>query len=78
MLIINLEHFRQSIKLVVDMDYEYTFKNGTFWKEKYGEMNVNTAKVCLMIINVLAFFVLFAMVALMFSLFDRGLEWGKR
>ena len=77
-MIINLEHFRQSVKIIVDMDFEYLYKNGTFWKEKYGEMDLATAKVCLTIINTLSFIVMFAMVIFMFSLFFKGLDWGKR
>ena len=77
-MIINLEHFRKSVKIIVDMDFEYLYKNGTFWKEKYGEMDLVTAKVCLTIINTLSFIVMFAMVIFMFSLFFKGLDWGKR
>jgi hypothetical protein len=60
------------------MDFEYTYQNGTFWKKRYGEMELDTAKICLMIINGLSFIILFAMVCFMFSLFYKGLDWGKK
>lgn len=74
MLICSLEHFRQGIITVVDMDYEYN--DGTAWKADYGDMGLETAKVLLTVINGLSFIVQLTMQCMMMCLFYRGLKWG--
>jgi len=64
------------VKSVVDMDFEFLDKKGDTWKDKYGEMTLETAKISLSVINCLSFVVMLTMSIFMLCLFYRGLKWG--
>jgi len=76
LLVFNLLHFRTSINFVLDMEYEHASHNGVAFKEKYGDYDLKTAKVSMMIINCLNFVTLLTVSLQLLCLFYRGLKWG--
>ena len=76
LLLFNLLHFRMSLTFVMDMDYEHENNSGAAFKKKYGDYDLKTAKISMMIINCLNFIAMLTISIQLLCLFYRGLKWG--